>query len=207
MAGFFCARFGASLQAEERGHATTDEFLTISWKAIRCLETRFLGAFSDCISRQARCDKCEKTSFLAHLEKNKCSSAWIIQSIKESTVLARADRATIHISRCGGLEELWCSRNSGSGVASHRHNQASLLALTVELNDDCIRYGFGIDEAHHAIVSHGFQPASYDPFTRRLQAIDGRNRASANTIYLRGLETAQDRVSNAPPFVVNGRRI
>ncbi len=82
-----------------------------------------------------------------------------------------------------------------------------LLALIVELSDDCIRYGFGLDDAHNAIMSNGFQPASYDPFTRRLQPLDGRNRASANTIYLRDLKTAQLRVSDAPPFVVHGRRI
>jgi len=82
-----------------------------------------------------------------------------------------------------------------------------LLALTVELSDDCLRYGFGIDEAHNAIMSHGFRPASYDPFTRRLRAIDGRNRESANTIYLRDLQATQLRVSEAPPFVVNGRKI
>lgn len=86
-------------------------------------------------------------------------------------------------------------------------SDSTLLALIVELNDDCLRYGLGRDDAHNAILSHGFTPASYEPFSRVLHPLEGRNTNGPNTIYVRDLAAARERLKNADAFLVNGQRI
>lgn len=74
-----------------------------------------------------------------------------------------------------------------------------LQAIIIEFGHQC-RYG-GTDEGlHDMIVGCGFSPVRYDPITRSLTNIEG---FSASTkLYVRDLQEAIERVSNAPRFNV-----
>lgn len=82
-----------------------------------------------------------------------------------------------------------------------------LMALIIENNGDCVRYGFAPDQAHKLLMSYGFVAAAYEPEKRRLELLGESDRVSQNSIYLRDLDEVQSRLSSAPPFRVKGRTI
>ena len=73
----------------------------------------------------------------------------------------------------------------------------SLLALIVEINDSHSSYGRSSDEIIELLANEGFRPFAYDPSARRLTALDGRNRITGNTIFIRDEERALARVTTA----------
>jgi FkbM family methyltransferase len=82
-----------------------------------------------------------------------------------------------------------------------------LLALIVENNEDCVRFGFAPDRAHKILLAHGFVAAEYSPEERRLTLPNGRASLAQNSIYVRGLEEIGQRLTSAPAFRVKGRTI
>lgn len=82
----------------------------------------------------------------------------------------------------------------------------ALRAIVIELNGSGGRYAFDEDRIHDRLVAAGFQPASYEPFTRTLQGADSRRR-EANTLYVRDIAAAQALVTAAPPLHVLGRNL
>lgn len=83
----------------------------------------------------------------------------------------------------------------------------SLRAVVMELNGSGRHYGYNDTEVHQSIIALGFTPYSYDPFERKLNPMDDRNRASGNTLYLRDIEFIHQRVETAPDIVLPWRRI
>jgi FkbM family methyltransferase len=81
----------------------------------------------------------------------------------------------------------------------------SLHALIVELNGSGLRYGVQDEAVHAEIVRNGFSPYAYDPVTRSLARLAGFNRDRLNTLYLRDIDTIQERVSSARQIRVRGR--
>lgn len=85
--------------------------------------------------------------------------------------------------------------------------QPSVLAVIMELNGSGTRYGF--DEA--AIVdlmrNHGFETATYEPFTREVVLLEGKCLNSGNTLFLRNTQLVKVRVRNARTFEINGLSI
>ena len=81
-------------------------------------------------------------------------------------------------------------------------NSASLKAIIIELNGSGQRYGYDEEAIHQLLSSHGFNPYSYDPFTRELQQLPsyGNN----NTIYCRHLSIITPRLKSAPGIKVMG---
>jgi FkbM family methyltransferase len=78
-----------------------------------------------------------------------------------------------------------------------------LRALIIELNGSGVRYGFDETALRRIIEGAGFRPYDYEPFTRRLTAIDPEGR-SGNTLYLRDLPTLEQRIRGASPVRVLG---
>lgn len=76
----------------------------------------------------------------------------------------------------------------------------TLKAIVVELNGSGWRYGYDENEIHKKLLSHGFMPHSYDPFTRRLtpHASYGEH----NTLYLRDIDFVKQRVEGAKKITV-----
>ena len=78
-------------------------------------------------------------------------------------------------------------------------NDTSLLAVIVETNGSGARYGSSDADLHQRLTAAGLAPATSEPFSRVLNQTQSMN-AGGNTIYIRGLETARDRVGSAGRF-------
>lgn len=83
---------------------------------------------------------------------------------------------------------------AGSILASH-----SLKALIIELNGSGRIYGYDEDKIHELLLSHGFIPYSYEPFSRQLKVEPGYY-GHNNTIYLKDAEWAGLRVKAARKY-------
>ena len=83
-------------------------------------------------------------------------------------------------------------------------SRASLLAVIMETNGSGARYSMSDDDLHASMVSFGFSPCDYDPFARRLTVRKKRSR-EGNTIYIRDIDSASQRVKTAGTFDIAGR--
>jgi FkbM family methyltransferase len=82
-----------------------------------------------------------------------------------------------------------------------------LRAVVIELNGSSCRYSFTDDDVMAAMRGHGFAPCQYDPFTRMLSDLPGKNHASGNTLFIRDRDFVVRRLAEAPVFFVNGVQI
>lgn len=82
--------------------------------------------------------------------------------------------------------------------------EPSLLALIVETNGSGEAYGSGDATLHAKITGHGFRPFTYEPKSRRLEALTGHN-PNGNTLYIRNIEEVETRLSAAGRFNIAGR--
>lgn len=80
-----------------------------------------------------------------------------------------------------------------------------LLAVIIETNGGGRRYGRDDGDIDAALTRSGLTACAYDPFRRILTPAPPR--PLANTIYVRGLEAAQRRVSSVRQFRVHGRLV
>lgn len=91
-----------------------------------------------------------------------------------------------------------------SGAEEVLRNPA-LKALIIELNGSGNHYGF--DERHilKMLQGHGFDTYSYEPFSRTLQNLDGKNSAAGNTLFIRDLAFVTERLHTAPLVSLHGK--
>ena len=82
---------------------------------------------------------------------------------------------------------------------------SKLKGLVIELNGSGKRYGFSEKEIHRLLLSNGFNPYRYHPFTRNLERLD--EPGNLNTIYLRDIEWILERIRTARKYLVLGREI
>lgn len=80
-----------------------------------------------------------------------------------------------------------------------------LSAIIIELNGSGMRYGFRDDEIHNELLSFGFSPYEYDPFTRKIKPIE--KPGNFNTIYLRNENWVLERLTSSRKFNVTGQLI
>ena len=80
-----------------------------------------------------------------------------------------------------------------------------VLALIIENNDQCVRFGFAPDQAHKMLAGHGFTPAEYSPRERKLELRSGHQPLALNSIYVRDVKGVEVRLKSAPPFRVKGQ--
>lgn len=73
----------------------------------------------------------------------------------------------------------------------------SLQAVLIELNGLGARYGFSDADIHARLLDFGFHPMRYEPFARRLVALEGHN-TSGNTLYVRASAALEQRLREAP---------
>jgi FkbM family methyltransferase len=74
----------------------------------------------------------------------------------------------------------------------------SLHSVIMELNGFSNRYGFSEDHLVATMVDLGFHPYSYDPFSRNLQRLAGKNPKSGNTLFIRDERLVAKRIAGAP---------
>jgi len=83
----------------------------------------------------------------------------------------------------------------------------SLKAVIMELNGTGARYGFDEDAILKTMLALGFQTYSYDPFSRRLLPLEGKNADAGNTLFIREKELIAERLRTAPAVSVQGRQL
>lgn len=80
-----------------------------------------------------------------------------------------------------------------------------LAAIVIELNGSGRHYGFDDGEIHEQLQKYCFQPYRYAPLSRGLELLEGWNTlGTGNTIYIRDVEWATARVSQAERWHVLG---
>jgi FkbM family methyltransferase len=84
--------------------------------------------------------------------------------------------------------------------------KASLNSVIMELNGCGGQYGHQESTILEIMHDHGFGTYSYDPWSRTLERLDGKNPNTANTIFIRDLSLARELVASAPMFTVLGKR-
>ena len=80
----------------------------------------------------------------------------------------------------------------------------ALRGLIMELNGSGERYGYSDAAVFSAITEAGFAPYRYEPFSRRLEPLEGPNRDGGNTLFLRDLAFVEGRVKGAAAVDVRG---
>ena len=78
---------------------------------------------------------------------------------------------------------------------------SSLLAIIVELNGSCHRYGMNEKDIHEFILRYGFIPISYNPFERSYSKKNLFN-PNGNTIYIKNETETGNRLMTARKFSV-----
>jgi FkbM family methyltransferase len=81
-----------------------------------------------------------------------------------------------------------------------------LDAVIMELNGSGSRYGFEETKILDMMINKGFRTYSYNPFTRTLINLEGKNLNSGNTLFIRNKSLVQERLRLAPKVSVYGRQ-
>jgi FkbM family methyltransferase len=77
-------------------------------------------------------------------------------------------------------------------------------AVIIEVNGSGNRYDIHDSEVIKKLENCGFEPHTYDPFSREIKRVDESNGYNGNIIFLNDPGTARDRVASADPFRVLG---
>lgn len=83
----------------------------------------------------------------------------------------------------------------------------SLDAVIMELNGSGSRYGFRESKILDVMLGSGFKTYSYNPFNRELVDLQGKNRKSGNTLFIRDRARVESRIRVAPKINVNGNQL
>lgn len=78
----------------------------------------------------------------------------------------------------------------------------TLHSVIMELNGSGARYGFSEREIVDIMCHYGFLPYVYEPFSRELKPLDGKNSQSGNTLFIRNLQAVREIISKAPPATI-----
>jgi hypothetical protein len=81
-----------------------------------------------------------------------------------------------------------------------------LKAVIMETNGSGSRYGIQDVDLHERLTALGFVACNYGPFSRMIEVTSAPN-TEGNTIYVRDLDFASERVADAPTFAVAGSRV
>lgn len=91
--------------------------------------------------------------------------------------------------------------------ASATLSSATLHSVIMELNGSGSRYGFDEDAILKTMEQFGFLPFRYEPFTRALRSLGGQKSQSGNTLFVRNVEVAQERIRLSPTVAVGGMHL
>lgn len=91
--------------------------------------------------------------------------------------------------------------------ARHLLEGPRLLAVVMETNRSASQLGGSDTAAHEIMLAAGFTPHTYEPFARRLVSLGKGFKQDANTIYVRDVQRATERVKSAPRFRALGLEV
>jgi FkbM family methyltransferase len=86
-------------------------------------------------------------------------------------------------------------------------NNPSLHSVLMELNGSGSRYGFDENRILRKMSDFGFATYAYDPFTRDLHRLPGKNAAGNNTLFLRNEDAIRERISTAPRISIRSHEL
>lgn len=79
----------------------------------------------------------------------------------------------------------------------------SLHSVIMELNGSGDRYGYDESSILEMMNDYGFSTYSYNPISRTLVSLQGRNLRSGNTLFIRDIELVKEMLSSAPKILIN----
>lgn len=82
-----------------------------------------------------------------------------------------------------------------------------LRAVIMELNGSGQRYGFDESRLLAILLDAGFKTFSYNPLTRQLKSLEGKNLREGNTLFIRDEAWVLTRLAAARAFDVSGVRV
>jgi FkbM family methyltransferase len=80
----------------------------------------------------------------------------------------------------------------------------NLHSVIMELNGSGERYGFAESRILSKMLNIGFKTFSYDPLSRSLTNLKGKNLEAGNTLFIRNESLVQERLRSAPEIKVLG---
>ena len=83
-------------------------------------------------------------------------------------------------------------------------SQKSLLAIILEINGRGQDLGVTDEKIVNHLMSYEFLAYRYDPLTRKISKITGRNFDGGNTIFIRNIDECRNRIQASPTFRVLG---
>jgi len=83
--------------------------------------------------------------------------------------------------------------------------KTSLHSVIMELNGSGNRYGYDESNILQMMFDYGFKTYSYNPLKRSLIDLGGKNVTSGNTLFIRDVALAADRIATAPKVRVFGK--
>lgn len=78
----------------------------------------------------------------------------------------------------------------------------SLHSVLMELNGSGSRYGFDENQILKTMRDYGFSEYGYEPFSRELKALAGKNSFSGNTLFVRNPDVVLEKISKSPRMLV-----
>lgn len=82
----------------------------------------------------------------------------------------------------------------------------TLHAVIMELNGSGSRYGFDESKILELMLSNGFDTYSYNPLSRELIGLEGKNLNLGNTLFVRSKSFVEERLRTSPKATVHGRQ-
>jgi hypothetical protein len=79
-----------------------------------------------------------------------------------------------------------------------------LNSIIMELNGSGRRYGYDESKLLRLLLDNGFNSFSYDPLSRTLKSLNGKNMEQGNTIFIRDEAFVRKRLESAPKFNILG---
>ena len=79
-----------------------------------------------------------------------------------------------------------------------------LHSVIMELNGSGSRYGFDEPKILSMMLDHGFKTYSYNPFSRKLLDLKGKNLEQGNTLFIRNESLVRERIEAAPKINLHG---
>jgi hypothetical protein len=73
----------------------------------------------------------------------------------------------------------------------------NVLAVIIELNDNCCDFGFTNDQIHNMLTGYGYFPVEYDPDKRVISLLNSFNKRNLNTIYVRDIAKIIERCKSS----------
>lgn len=85
--------------------------------------------------------------------------------------------------------------------------QGALHSVIMELNGMGARYGYDESAILALMRDCGFATYTYEPYSRQLVSLAGKNHASGNTIFIRNVDLVRERIARAAHTTIFGRRL